>query len=414
MTRRSDYYDMMHRASEDEVAGELEKRYGKTERESTFKKPYYDDSYQEMEEFYYPYDGFDIRLPSTRINQYIDDYPGRDTDAAGGGCDYCIITCNGALAHKECDQNVTKGECHTNVSCFVEGGSSLDYNWCISGDPIKEIKYFKTAIGTGEIGGGGSSIEIYPDWSTIELINEVKEAKYTVTLTDGLGHKCSDSLKIECKEVCCPAEVTFAYSDDSDDTIDREGTANVIITGGCTSYSWSVSGTGFSFANATTLARVNTLIADETACGTASITVTDDCGTTVTGEVRCTEGEWVIQGYANWSGLPDAAKCVAQGSAAGCDATTVEEIVGGERWKIWNHTCLGHALGLGDPCTGIEDITWVKESGYLDIFVDPPCGSPHSCAPGSCTGGSPDCSGRWCYGCVMVGNCIYYKWSCPE
>jgi hypothetical protein len=61
--------------------------------------------------------------------------------------------------------------------------------------------------------------------------------------------------------------------------------------------------------NATTVGVNNTLQTDASACGTAVITVTDDCGETTTGYVRCTAGsEWKekstgvcqITGPASW------------------------------------------------------------------------------------------------------------------
>ena len=66
----------------------------------------------------------------------------------------------------------------------------------------------------------------------------------------------------------------------------------------CPPYNWSVSGTGFHFNSAsgptaaTTNADLETLQlwADDTACGTATITVTDNCEGTDTDYVRCTTG----------------------------------------------------------------------------------------------------------------------------
>jgi len=53
-----------------------------------------------------------------------------------------------------------------------------------------------------------------------------------------------------------------------------------------------VSGAGFSLTSAETDGLTNTLEADGTACGSATITVTDDCGESCTGYVRCTTGRW--------------------------------------------------------------------------------------------------------------------------
>ena len=91
------------------------------------------------------------------------------------------------------------------------------------------------------------------------------------------------------------------YSDS--DEIARNNYVNVWVYSegrACPPYSWSVSGTGFHFdsasgpTTATTNADLETLElwADGTACGSATISVTDGCGDTTTGYVRCTSGQW--------------------------------------------------------------------------------------------------------------------------
>jgi len=68
-------------------------------------------------------------------------------------------------------------------------------------------------------------------------------------------------------------------------------------------YTWSVEGTGFTLNSATTIGLTNTLNADGTGCGMATITVTGCDGSTVTGYVRCTTaGSWteVINCECQW------------------------------------------------------------------------------------------------------------------
>lgn len=63
--------------------------------------------------------------------------------------------------------------------------------------------------------------------------------------------------------------------------------------GRCGPFVWSVSGTGFSLENETSGGLANTLIADATACGSATITVTGCDGMSeVVGHVRSTDGVW--------------------------------------------------------------------------------------------------------------------------
>jgi len=57
-------------------------------------------------------------------------------------------------------------------------------------------------------------------------------------------------------------------------------------------YTWEITGTGFTLNAETTIDYQNLVFADNTACGTASITVTDSCGHSTDGYVRCTTGMW--------------------------------------------------------------------------------------------------------------------------
>jgi len=79
----------------------------------------------------------------------------------------------------------------------------------------------------------------------------------------------------------------------SHETIDRNGSAALVVIGNNGPYTWSVSGTGFTLENeGQPTGPTNTLYADGTACGAATITVTGCDGTQVTGYVRCTTGNW--------------------------------------------------------------------------------------------------------------------------
>lgn len=91
----------------------------------------------------------------------------------------------------------------------------------------------------------------------------------------------------------------------NNDEIARNNYVNVWVYSegrACPTYSWSVSGTGFHFdsasgpTTATTNADMETLQlwADGTACGTATITVTDLCEGNDEEYVRCTTGQWVL------------------------------------------------------------------------------------------------------------------------
>ena len=98
----------------------------------------------------------------------------------------------------------------------------------------------------------------------------------------------------DCLDDCadCNTADPLEWPDTNPDTIAKNSQEAVWVVGGVGPYQWSVSGTGFSLITDVTQGGINILIADETACGPASITVQDYCGSEVTGEVRCTSGLW--------------------------------------------------------------------------------------------------------------------------
>jgi hypothetical protein len=65
------------------------------------------------------------------------------------------------------------------------------------------------------------------------------------------------------------------------------------VSGGCSPYTWSVSGQGFTLDESITTGLTNTLNSNGTSCGSAEITVTDCVGNTTTKYIRGTEGQWV-------------------------------------------------------------------------------------------------------------------------
>jgi RHS repeat-associated protein len=86
------------------------------------------------------------------------------------------------------------------------------------------------------------------------------------------------------------------YDPNNPDEIDRNSSICLNVVGGCSPYTWSVSGTGFTLDESITTGLTNTLNADGTSCGTATITVVGCNGNEVVGYVRGCYGEWVIVG----------------------------------------------------------------------------------------------------------------------
>ena len=125
----------------------------------------------------------------------------------------------------------------------------------------------------------------------------------------------------------------------------------------------SVIGNGFSMTG-------NTLFADDTACGSATITVTDTCGNNITGYVRCTEGVWNL-----------ISSCHPE---LGCGFS---EIIGKYRY-IESWCCTTRNEPNCDRCSPWEDCHGVSDWARTMscVYVGSPC---------------------WAY-CAAV-----YEWGCP-
>lgn len=128
----------------------------------------------------------------------------------------------------------------------------------------------------------------FSQWTGVSLEEQINKTIYF----DDAWYDCGCTMvSVDCLD--CATCAAVAYDDaGSDDTIARNNSATVAVTGGCGPFSWTVSGTGFTLDSATTSGLTNTLNADGTACGTAKITVTDACENTTDGFVQCTTGAW--------------------------------------------------------------------------------------------------------------------------
>ena len=85
--------------------------------------------------------------------------------------------------------------------------------------------------------------------------------------------------------------IAFVYPDPETE-IGQSDSLVVNVTANGTPLTWAVSGTGFSLEHAETAGTGNVLHSDGSACGAATITITDCDGNQATGYVRCTAGVW--------------------------------------------------------------------------------------------------------------------------
>lgn len=117
-------------------------------------------------------------------------------------------------------------------------------------------------------------------------------ADETLTVTDG----CDEVVTVNLIPGSNPCNVLYyvvpSWNSENSETLAKEDDMTITIDDGTGPFVWEVSGTGFSLVSAETETGSNTLEADATACGTATVVVTDTCGEVVTDYVRCTTGQW--------------------------------------------------------------------------------------------------------------------------
>lgn len=182
------------------------------------------------------------------------------------------------------------------------------------------------------------------------IASESAEGSGTWTVTDLCGAEAGGDIGV-CSD-------NLSYDDDNPETIARNDDVGITISDGIGPFTWSVSGTGFSFDDETTTAGSNTLRADNSACGVATITVTDACEDLVTGYVRCTTGSWCTCCSAATGGTPNP-----------CGDGTVEVILGIYRARV---TCDTSRGGISITCNCLTNCG-EGEDGHT-ITADEVCG----------------------------------------
>ena len=108
----------------------------------------------------------------------------------------------------------------------------------------------------------------------VEVCYSGSEAKATAYIefrdTEFSG---SGSASIICtiKANCCELATAVSYSSGNPATIAPSAQETITVDDGCSPFTWTVSGTGFSFAVGQTTTPVNTLVASASACSAAIV-----------------------------------------------------------------------------------------------------------------------------------------------
>jgi len=217
----------------------------------------------------------------------------------------------------------------------------------------------------------------------------------------------------ECDEeecACDDSAIAWDY-DLSAETIAQSGSVSVYITdslGTGGPYTWSVSPPCFNLDEAITIGLENTLNADADACGPATITVSGCALNEVSGDVRCTDGEWVRK----------SAVCEIPGAYTSfSDPTTFYRTVGKQRIRQILTNCAATSSQSCDDwgtCTGKGSCSWF---GSCITWTNAVCDEMDA---GTVSCGEWKCSWPTTSSCASVPGCLcydnndldYYEWEC--
>lgn len=234
----------------------------------------------------------------------------------------------------------------------------------------------------------GMPVGIYKIGSSLMAI-EQGQANPALLLKNSYGMKGAKCGCITITSSCDPcANVTPIAWDDgaSADTVAQSSSVGVAVQDGLGPYNWSVSGTGFTLTHAQTAGVSNILNAGGSACGSATITVADQCGST-SGLVRCTTGAW--------SALPWS--CVIPGGwTTKLNSWSYERIAG--KYKIQMNIGAG-----GNPPGASCNQADCSIYGDIERCISWSCGD---------VGGWGDCGGYCCEtgdGCDADGSSLCIK-----
>ena len=106
-------------------------------------------------------------------------------------------------------------------------------------------------------------------------------------------------------EVTYQEDWQLQWAPDNPQEIAQNQSVTLHVINGAAPYTWSVAESGFSLAATDNAGDANTLFADNSACGSATITVTDSAGDSVIGHVRGTTGRWVAVNNPPYINIPE-------------------------------------------------------------------------------------------------------------
>lgn len=384
---------------------------------SESKKPYLpDQKYQEMEYFDYPWDGptfpgypgipDDPRInDDPEVNGFHGGNPPKDTGSEFLGCEFigpfvptALNAGDTAAAHlARRDDPIIGFTVHGPATLLtgreaVNCTSKYQRTRAINGAPPQPSSPECTVILRVD-----DPID-FEKWGTQGGEGEIVVVAHTLS-----GGSCSTSAFF----LTCGNEDPLTWDTaESSTTITQNNSCSVAVLGGQGPFYWAVSGTGFSMAVGKTAHydRNNVLVASGSACGVAIITVTDTCGNTTIGLVRCTDSGF-------WYEFTDDV-CYEGGAETsyGCAAVYGDHIREGIRYKCMSQYS-NIAGGSSDwTCEQCLELCAATPNVFCEVCVEGSCATCES-VPG--LSGTNLCCQQYANRiCIAEVTRTCYEWRC--
>ena len=255
---------------------------------------------------------------------------------------------NGTPAQETAPPNGDSSNCGTGVQNITENqvqNTAMQLEW-LPNNPPAEISpgENRSVAATGGLASYtweliGSGVSLVEGTLTDKPLNQIKaECTATGSIEVELHSAKIDNQENPIDKISGTINVSsarfiFDYESSGTATIARNSSKIIYVKGGGPPYTWIVNESGFYFDADHTVQQVTTqinsalLYADETACGTATITTVDRCNNSTIGSIRSSNGRYIDNGI------------VARVSS---------------RDKCWSESCPQH-YGYADVCVGVDN-----------------------------------------------------------
>lgn len=321
---------------------------------SEFEKPYWEDSYEEMEYFMWNWPGF----APWRWEFSLDNPSLPTTQESGLGGEFLVFECQVYGGFCPGDTRCVGVDCSHPIT-----GVELSNSWAEREFTLSLASPTSLCITAVEDSALGVEVDFH-----MRSASGVVGGHEDILI--GTAQDCED---------CDTADPLTFDDDNNPTTVNNSTNYEITVLDGVGPFSWSVSGQDVSMQRAVTSNRFNYLQVG-TSCGMIEITVIDSCGTNISTQVRSTNGSWYSCDGLSRGGT--ACECQAWWNLGG----EITLFSGGNPWYIEGGTRFYEGKTITSGCeTAYPDeivaccVTYGPGvSGTLDCF--PEYNLPKTCA----------------------------------